>query len=140
MPPIFFLKLYSHFLTSGLPDGSFTLQAAALKAMCNVVVDFKDKKTIFIQSGCVKQLVQLSKSMDPVLRINAVWALRNLMFHADRAGREHILCELTEAVLAGLICGNTFSFSFFFFFEDSNSFGFNTRTGHELIPLFHLRF
>ncbi|CAA6659128.1 unnamed protein product [Spirodela intermedia] len=87
-----------------LHDSSSRVQAAALKAMCNVVVDFKDKKTIFIQSGCVKQLVQLSKSMDSALKINAVWALRNLTFHADRAGREHILSELTEAQLAGLIC------------------------------------
>ena len=81
------------------------MQAAALKALGNVVINFKTNKTIFIQSGCIKQLVQLSKSMDSVLRLNATWALRNLMFHANKTVRELVLSELTESALAGLISG-----------------------------------
>ncbi|MQM16565.1 hypothetical protein Taro_049522 [Colocasia esculenta] len=87
-----------------LQDSSSDVQVAALKAICNIVVDFMARKTIFLQSGCVKQLVQLSKSMDCTLRLNAVWALRNMMFHADKIGKEGILSELTESMLASLIC------------------------------------
>uniref|UniRef100_A0A1D1YR12 Armadillo repeat-containing protein 8 n=1 Tax=Anthurium amnicola TaxID=1678845 RepID=A0A1D1YR12_9ARAE len=87
-----------------LHDSSDHVKVAALKAICNVVVDFKDRKTVFVQRECVKQLVQLSKSMDYTLRLNAVWGLRNLMFHSDKMGKEGVLCELTESMLAGLIC------------------------------------
>ncbi|KAI3905637.1 hypothetical protein MKX01_036546, partial [Papaver californicum] len=77
---------------------------AALGAISNVVVDFKIRKSTFIQCGGVKHLVHLSKSMDSVLRLNAVLALRNLMFLLDKNGKECILLELTVSTLASLIC------------------------------------
>ncbi|OVA19408.1 Armadillo [Macleaya cordata] len=87
-----------------LHDPSTSVQVAALGAISNIVVDFKIRKSIFIQCGGVKHLVQLSKSMDPILRLNAVWALRNLMFLLDKTGKEGILLELTISTLASLIC------------------------------------
>lgn len=80
-------------------------QVAALGAICNVAVDFAAKKSVFIQSGCVKQLVQLSKSMDSRLRLKAISALRNLMFLADAFAKESIIQELTISTIASLICG-----------------------------------
>ena len=59
-----------------------------------------------MQCGGVKQLVQLSKSMDPTIRLNSVWGLRNLMFLADNRCKEGIFLELTASLLASLICGN----------------------------------
>jgi hypothetical protein len=44
--------------------------------------------------------------MDPILRLNALWALRNLMFLADNTCKEGILLELTASSLSSLICGN----------------------------------
>lgn len=86
-----------------LYDPFIPVQVAALGAISNIVVDFTNRKLFFIQCGAVKQLVQLSKSMDSTLRLNAVWALRNLMFLADSKGKEHILLELTISTLASLI-------------------------------------
>lgn len=51
-------------------------------------------------------LVQLSKSMDATLRLNALWALKNLMFLADNVCKEGILLELTIPLFSSLICGN----------------------------------
>ncbi|KAI3937820.1 hypothetical protein MKW92_039097 [Papaver armeniacum] len=87
-----------------LHDPCTSVQVAALGAICNIVVDFKIRKSTFIQCGGVKHLVQLSKSMDAVLRLNAVLALRNLMFLLDKNGKECILLELTISTLASLIC------------------------------------
>ncbi|XP_010278984.1 PREDICTED: vacuolar protein 8-like isoform X2 [Nelumbo nucifera] len=87
-----------------LHDPSTSIQVAALSAISNIVIDFTGHKSVFIQSGGVKQLVQLSKSMDSTLRFNAVWALRNLMFHAENIYKEVILLELTTSTLASLIC------------------------------------
>ncbi|XP_077214210.1 ARM repeat superfamily protein [Tasmannia lanceolata] len=91
-------------LVQNLHDPSTSVQVAALGAISNIVVDFTARKSIFIQCGVVKQLVQLSKSMDLMLRLNAIWALRNMMFLADNVCKEGILLELTISTLASLIC------------------------------------
>ncbi|KAF8395853.1 hypothetical protein HHK36_019807 [Tetracentron sinense] len=86
-----------------LHDPSTSVQVAALGAVSNMVVDFSTRRSTFIQCGGVKQLVQLSKSMDSTLRLNAVWALRNLVFLADTSCKEGIFLELTASTLASLI-------------------------------------
>ena len=82
------------------------LQVAALCTISNLVVDFTMHKSLFVQSGGVKQLVQLSKSMDSTVRLNAVWALRNLMFLVDSRCKEGIFMELRALTLTSLVCGN----------------------------------
>jgi hypothetical protein len=74
------------------------------------VVDFTTRKSTFIQCGGIKQLVQLTKSMDSTVRFNALWALKNMMFLADDRCKERIFLELTGSLLASLICGNDYSF------------------------------
>ncbi|KAF5937214.1 hypothetical protein HYC85_024720 [Camellia sinensis] len=78
-----------------LHDSSTSVQVAALGALSNIVVDFTTHKSVFIQHGGVKQLVELSKSMDSAIRVNAVWALRNLLFLTDNRCKEGIFLELT---------------------------------------------
>lgn len=63
-------------------------------------------KSVFIKCGGVKLLVQLSKSMDSTIRVNAVWALRNLLFLVDKTCKEGIFSELTATTLSSLLCGN----------------------------------
>lgn len=81
-------------------------QLAALSAIGNIVVDFSKRRSIFIQCGGLQQLVQLSKSMDSDLTVNALGALRNLVFLADYTCKESIFGELTASLLASLVCGN----------------------------------
>ncbi|MCD7446350.1 hypothetical protein HAX54_005957 [Datura stramonium] len=80
------------------------VQVSALDAISNIVVDFLANKTMFIQCGGVKQLVQLSKSMDSTIRVKAVCALRNLTFLVNDKCKEEILSELTQLTLRSLIC------------------------------------
>ncbi|KAK4358881.1 hypothetical protein RND71_021110 [Anisodus tanguticus] len=82
------------------------LLVSALDAISNIVVDFLAHKTMFIQCGGVKQLVQLSKPMDLTIRVKAVCALRNLTFLVNDKCKEEILSELTQLTLRSLICGN----------------------------------
>lgn len=79
---------------------------AALGAISNIVVDFTTRRSTFIRLGGVKLLVQLSKSMDATIRLNALCALRNLIFLAEDKCKEEIFMELTASLLASLICGN----------------------------------
>ncbi|KVI09390.1 armadillo repeat-containing protein 8 isoform X1 [Cynara cardunculus var. scolymus] len=101
-----------HFMTEAvimpliqlLYDTSTSVQVAALCTISNLVVDFTMHKSLFVQSGGVKQLVQLSKSMDSTVRLNAVWALRNLMFLVDSRCKEGIFMELRALTLTSLVC------------------------------------
>lgn len=86
------------------------LQFAALGAICNVSVNFTTRKSSFFQYGGVSQLIQLSKSMDSILRLKSVSALRNLIFLLDRKDKDNILIELSVPMLMSLICGKFWYF------------------------------
>ncbi|KAJ8770935.1 hypothetical protein K2173_022107 [Erythroxylum novogranatense] len=87
-----------------LDDSSVSIQVAALGTISNILIDFTTRKSTFIQYGGVKHLAQLSKSMDSVVRLNALWALRNMVFLSDEKCKEGIFLELTASLLASLIC------------------------------------
>lgn len=86
-----------------LNDSCNDVQVAALSTISNVVVDFASQKSTFVQYGGVKQLVQLSKSMDSDIRLHAMWALRNLVFLADYKAKLAIFSELTTSTLSSLV-------------------------------------
>ncbi|KAK6138332.1 hypothetical protein DH2020_027916 [Rehmannia glutinosa] len=86
-----------------LYDSCSFVQIAALRAISNVVVDFMAHKSLFVQCGGVKQLVQLSRSMESAVRVNAVWALKNLTFLVDNRCKEEILLELSTSTLTSLL-------------------------------------
>ncbi|KAL3324692.1 hypothetical protein AABB24_038680 [Solanum stoloniferum] len=87
-----------------LYDDLTFVQVSALDAISNIVIDFLAHKTMFMKCGGVKQLVQLSKSMDATIRVKAVCALRNLTFLVSDKCKEEILSELTQLTLRSLIC------------------------------------
>ncbi|KAK9078543.1 hypothetical protein SSX86_002600 [Deinandra increscens subsp. villosa] len=89
-----------------LHDTSTSVQVAALCTISNLVIAFTTHKSIFVQNGGVKHLVELSKSMDSRVRVNAVRALRNLMFLVDSRCKEGIFLELRALSLTSLISGN----------------------------------
>ncbi|XP_072092260.1 uncharacterized protein [Arachis hypogaea] len=87
-----------------LSDHSTNVQVAALGVISNIAIGFSLHKSVFMQYGGIKELVQLTKSMDSSLRLNAIWALRNMVFHADKICKEVIFVELTASAIASLIC------------------------------------
>ncbi|CAM0874034.1 unnamed protein product [Alopecurus aequalis] len=87
-----------------LCDSSTSVQVAALDAICNIAVNLTPRKSVLLHSGVVPQLVNLSKSMDPTLRLKSVWALRNSMFLLNPKDKDFIMKELTICTLSSLIC------------------------------------
>ncbi|XVF04721.1 hypothetical protein REPUB_Repub05bG0109600 [Reevesia pubescens] len=85
-------------------DPSTSVQVAALGAISNIVVDFTTRKSIFLQCGGMKQLVQLAKSMESDVRSNALWALKNFVFLANNRLKEGVFSEFTASLLSSLIC------------------------------------
>ncbi|PON59058.1 Beta-catenin [Parasponia andersonii] len=99
---------------NGLTQDSAGVRAAAciclksvsrsIKSLC--AGDFMNEMIVIplvqlLDDSCTS--VQLSKSMDSDLRLNALWALRNLMFLADSASKESIFGELEASSLASLV-------------------------------------
>lgn len=83
-------------------------QVAVLGALSNIVLDFSSPKSTFIEYGGIKQLIELSKSMDPNARCSALRALRNLMFLADYERKELFYLDVKPQGLACLISGKSF--------------------------------
>lgn len=99
------IKEFCNYFCSEFPIQSSVSQVAALSAVGNIVIDFSTRKSLFVECGGMKQLVQLTKSMDSTVRLNALWALRNSMFLAETTCKEGIFLELTASSLASLVCG-----------------------------------
>ncbi|KAF3515698.1 hypothetical protein DY000_02059225 [Brassica cretica] len=78
-------------------------QVAVLGALSNIVLDFSSPKSTFIEYGGIKQLIELSKSMDPNARCSALRALRNLMFLADNKRKELFYSEVKAQGFVSLI-------------------------------------
>lgn len=60
------------------------------------------KKTV-LESGGVEKLVALTHASDTHLRLNAVWALKNLLFQADSDVKQRVTKELTWPGLFALM-------------------------------------
>ncbi|KAM0827289.1 hypothetical protein ACQ4PT_068286 [Festuca glaucescens] len=89
---------------SCLKNISRSSKVAALGAICNIAVNLTPRKSVLLHSGVVSQLVNLSKSMDPTLRLKSVLALRNSMFLLNPKDKDFIMKELTISTLSSLIC------------------------------------
>jgi len=87
-----------------LNDSCTSVQVAALGAICNIAINLTPRKSVLLNSGVVSHLVHLSKSMDPILRLKSVWALRNIMFLLSPKDKDFIVKELTLSTLSSLIC------------------------------------
>ncbi|KAH0920770.1 hypothetical protein HID58_020788 [Brassica napus] len=82
-----------------------SVKVAVLGALSNIVLDFSSPKSTFIEYGGIKQLIELSKSMDPNTRCSALRALRNLMFLADKKRKELFYSEVKAQGFVSLISG-----------------------------------
>lgn len=70
------------------------MQILSSATLCNVVLDFSPMKRIVIERGGVKQLVSLVHSTNPDLRLNASWALKNMLFQTDLATKKEVMSHL----------------------------------------------
>ena len=86
-----------------LSDKSPEVQSIASATLCNIVLDFSPMKKIVIENGGVEKLVELSRSADVSLRMNAVWALKNLLYQSDSDIKQSVMEKLGFKALEALI-------------------------------------
>ena len=78
-----------------MSDEAIEVQTTASATLCNLVLDFSPMKKTVIEQGIVEKLVSLTKSMDTGLRLNSVWALKNLLYQADSEIKATVMKQLT---------------------------------------------
>ncbi|KAL1754819.1 armadillo-type protein [Schizophyllum commune] len=59
------------------------VRGAALKAVCNLLVNFSPLQKEFLKNGLLDRLMEFVKSADPPLQLGALWALKNLLHKAE---------------------------------------------------------
>ncbi|XP_004345485.1 hypothetical protein CAOG_05895 [Capsaspora owczarzaki ATCC 30864] len=86
-----------------LSDPSTVVQTAASATICNIVLDFSPMKKMVLESGGVAKLVELSFKDDHDLRLNCVWALKNILYQAELQDKNKVLSELGWSKLYRLL-------------------------------------
>ena len=76
-----------------------TVKVVACAALCNMVLDFSPVKKTLLDSGVVAILVRHTAAQSAELRINAVWALKNVLYQAEPAIKDAVMRELTYSRL-----------------------------------------
>eukprot|EP01134_Creolimax_fragrantissima_P000071 CFRG0071T1 len=77
-----------------LSDDSPVVQAAACATLCNIVLDFSPMKQSMLDKGAVERLIDLTYSPVSELRLNSVWAIKNLLFQASMNVKEKVVAAL----------------------------------------------
>lgn len=84
----------AHPLFNLLFDQSTDVQITASATLCNIVLDFSPMKRIVLDRGGIQQLVKLVHSSNLDLRLNAAWALKNILFQTDLDTKKGVLSYL----------------------------------------------
>lgn len=71
------------------------VQAAAMATVCNILLDFSPMKKLAFENGVASQIILQTRSMDTTVRLNSVWALKNLLYMTETNIKQAILNELT---------------------------------------------
>lgn len=81
-------------MSSELPS----LQTAACAVLCNLVLEFSPMRKLIIDKNVLPILYNMITSNDQSIRVNALWALKNLSYQAD---------SQTKAALTGVFSYDT---------------------------------
>lgn len=90
-----------------LGDRAWTVEVAATATICNLVTDFSPLRAKLVMSGGVELLVSLTSSSYVPLALNALWALKNLTYHASETLKADVVSALSWRRLAELISPRT---------------------------------
>ncbi|KAH9908081.1 armadillo repeat protein [Xylariomycetidae sp. FL2044] len=83
------------------------VQIAATACICNLVPDFSPMRQALIDAGILKVLCEHAHSLNPSLRLNALWALKHLVDSAPVELKKRAVEELESGWLVQLVHDDT---------------------------------
>eukprot|EP00835_Amoeboradix_gromovi_P001517 NODE_70_length_23697_cov_0.294771.p6 type:complete len:498 gc:universal NODE_70_length_23697_cov_0.294771:14714-13221(-) len=78
-----------------LKDPVDDVKISACATLCNIVLDFSPVKDEVTENGGIEFLVALVHSPNIKLRLNAIWALKNLVYQSKTALKQRVMQCLT---------------------------------------------
>ncbi|TFK37457.1 armadillo-type protein [Crucibulum laeve] len=76
---------------------------AALSAVCNVVNEFSPLRQVYLDQGIMPRLVQIMQCGEPSLRLNALWAVKNLIRKSTTEAKRNMMECMGWSRLAELL-------------------------------------
>ncbi|KAI9716527.1 MAG: hypothetical protein M1812_005258 [Candelaria pacifica] len=90
-----------------LSSSDTKIKVAATAVVCNLVLEFSPMREAIIDSGVIKVLCEHAKSANVQLKLNAIWALKHLVYAAPNAVKKTCLDALGQGWLIQLMCDDT---------------------------------
>ncbi|KAI0333622.1 ARM repeat-containing protein [Cubamyces sp. BRFM 1775] len=76
---------------------------AASAVICNVVTNFSPLRTTLLEQGVIQRLVQLLRSDDIELKLNALWAYKNLLYKASPELKREVMGAIGCSEMSNLL-------------------------------------
>ncbi|TBU35602.1 ARM repeat-containing protein [Dichomitus squalens] len=76
---------------------------AASAVMCNIVTDFSPLRSTVIDQGAITRLVQLLNHGDVELKLNALWAFKNLLYKATPDLKRQVMSSIGWSEMNNLL-------------------------------------
>ncbi|WRT65023.1 uncharacterized protein IL334_001964 [Kwoniella shivajii] len=93
--------------TINLSDRIWTVEIAATATICNLIADFSPLKTVLLRENGLELLCDLTNSPYEPLAVNALWAIKNLTYHAMESTKGMVTTALGWDRLKGLLSAAT---------------------------------
>ncbi|KAG6884081.1 hypothetical protein C0992_007057, partial [Termitomyces sp. T32_za158] len=76
---------------------------AGLAVVCNLVNNFSPLRAVLLEDGLVERLVEILGYDEPALRVNALWALKNLLYRSELDLKKRIMKEVGWSRILGFL-------------------------------------
>ncbi|KAM5532328.1 hypothetical protein V8D89_014007 [Ganoderma adspersum] len=76
---------------------------AASTVICNIVTDFSPLRSTMIDQGAITRLVQLLNTGDVELKLNALWAFKNLLYKATPDLKRQVMSSIGWSEMNNLL-------------------------------------
>ncbi|WVF70073.1 hypothetical protein IAT40_004860 [Kwoniella sp. CBS 6097] len=86
---------------------TWTVEVACTAVICNMIADFSPLKAILVEKNALQLIAELTKSPHEPLALNALWALKNLTFHAMDSTKALVTSTLGWDRLRSLLTSST---------------------------------
>lgn len=83
-------------------DEDDQVKVEATASICNLVLNFSPMKQVLMEGGGIAKLVELANSSHGPTRLNALWALKNVLYSSDLSVKKHVMETLQWTYVFGL--------------------------------------
>ncbi|WVO15817.1 hypothetical protein L204_103479 [Cryptococcus depauperatus] len=88
---------------SMLGEAVWTIEVAATATICNLIVDFSPFKRIMLYESNLQTIICLTHSSHTPLALNALWIIKNFLFHSDLQTKQFVMKSFTYRWLGDLV-------------------------------------